>query len=237
MPVIPSLSPPLLSGAPAWRSLGDVTLTLKQHLERGTPTGLPRPTVHDRSSKAHFHSYVIWWFNQSQLCACYSWAWRFLGRPVLVNISCSVRISDTLLLPIFAEERSKQATKDYMCRICSLSPLNSSSVSHSQHPSLSLSLTVWSLTLFRLAPRRGKKQAKRNLPQLMTAARHQLRRAMPASVPSCLPASYRSSPPPPTPQRSGIGSCNPQLCPPPTKKRTMISRRKKITKSHETFSS
>lgn len=140
MPVIPSLSPPLLSGAPAWRSLGDVTLTLKQHLERGTPTGLPRPAVHDRSSKAHFHSYVIWWFNQSQLCACYSWARRFLGRPVLVNISCSVRISDTLLLPIFAEERSKQATKDYMCRICPLSPLNSSSVSHSQHPSRSLSL-------------------------------------------------------------------------------------------------
>ena len=48
----------------------------------------------------------------------------------------------------------------------------------------------WSLTLSRLAPRRGKKQAKRNLPQLMTAARHQLRRAMPASVPSRLPASY-----------------------------------------------
>lgn len=47
-----------------------------------------------------------------------------------------------------------------------------------------------SLTLSRLAPRRGKKQAKRNLPQLMTAARHQLRRAMPASVPSRLPASY-----------------------------------------------
>lgn len=35
------------------------------------------------------------------------------------------------------------------------------------------------LTVSRLAPRRGKKQAKRNLPQLMTAARHQLRRAMP----------------------------------------------------------
>lgn len=51
-----------------------------------------------------------------------------------------------------------------------------------------------SLTLFRLAPRRGKKQAKRNLPQLMTAARHQLRRAMPASVPSRLPASYLPPP-------------------------------------------
>ncbi|KAF3857431.1 hypothetical protein F7725_009291 [Dissostichus mawsoni] len=52
---------------------------------------------------------------------------------------------------------------------------------------------------------RGKKQAKRNLPQLTTAARHQLRRAMPASVQSRLPASYLSpwcrdrilQPPPP----------------------------------------
>lgn len=51
------------------------------------------------------------------------------------------------------------------------------------------------LTFSRLAPRRGKKQAKRNLPQLMTAARHQLRRAMPASVPFCLPASYFPSAP------------------------------------------
>lgn len=54
------------------------------------------------------------------------------------------------------------------------------------HPTLPHS----GLTLSRLAPRRGKKQEKRNLPQLMTAARHQLRRAMPVSVPSCLPASY-----------------------------------------------
>lgn len=68
-----------------------------------------------------------------------------------------------------------------------------------------------SLTLSRLAPRRGKKQAKRNLPQLTTAARHQLRRAMPASVPSRLPASYLSP------------WCRDRILQPPPVKRTMSS--------------
>lgn len=95
-------------------------------------------------------------------------------------------------------------------RTCPLSPLNPSSRTHSQQPpSPAPPPFPRSLTLSRLAPRRGKKQVKRNLPQLMTAARHQLRRAMPASVLSRLPASYLRVgilQPPPNPVKRAMSS-------------------------------
>lgn len=57
----PNGPPPSLSGAAAWRPLGDVTLTLNQLLEGHQPVFQSWWSMTSR--QARFHSYVIWWFR------------------------------------------------------------------------------------------------------------------------------------------------------------------------------
>lgn len=161
--------------AATWRPLGDMTLTFNHHLEGQRLVLSPGSTTTSRIS----------WLRHLPVRAAPAACGRVgaePGRPTPNLCSGSTENSDSIEWP--------------------KSPIYNSTYPTPPPPPAPPRMPCWppfrGLTVSRLAPRRGKKQAKRNLPQLMTAARHQLRRAMPVSVLSRLPASqlWDWTPPP-----------------------------------------